>query len=209
MPNDSSTGGPLLPDLSGPAPLEGQALNQFLQNWLSAVIGFDPTLVRPRWQAEPANLPAAAVCWIAMGVTRRPAETYVMAQHDPAADNGDGASYYSRHERLELLVSFYDLGVNGQADYYCSLLVDGLAVAQNNEPLLLAGFVFVEADQPVVVPTLFKERWQYRVDLPVSLKRVTMRKYPIRNVLSLDAVIVAQGASGTPPLIIPASAPPH
>lgn len=206
MVNDSATGGPIRPDPAGPQPLEGQALNQFLQGWIVGIIGLDPTLVRPRWQPEPANIPDAFNCWVAIGVTRRPNDTYVSIKHLPDADGGLGADLMERHETLDLLSSFYDTGVNGQADMYCSLLADGLQIAQNRELLDINGFGLIEASEPLVVPVLFKERWLYRVDLAIQMRREVLRQYPVRNVLSVHGTIVSD-TPGFPPVPFAGSPP--
>ena len=189
MANDSTTSGPLLPDPNGPAPLVGQALNQFLQGWLVGISGFDPTLIRPRWQAEPPNIPTEGTCWMAFGVRTHSPDTYGYVRHDPAADGGLGADDYQRHESLDILMSFYDLGVSGQADYYASLIVDGLQIDQNLELLQINGFGLTETKEPTAVPVLFKERWQYRVDLELSLRRQIRRTYRVRNILKFQGTI--------------------
>jgi len=189
IPGDSTQGGAIRPLPLGPAPFEGQSLNQFLQAWLVGITGIDPTLIRPRWQPEPANIPDAGQYWAAFGITARKNDAYVQIIHDPAADDGQGADIMIRHETLETLTSFYDLGVNGQADYYASLLKDGLQIRQNQELLDLNGFALIEAGELIVAPVLFKERWQYRVDLAIKLRREIRRLYPIRSVASLSQTI--------------------
>lgn len=198
MLNDSRSGGPLLPDALGPQPLEGQALNQFLQSWFVGITAIDPTLIRPRWQPEPANIPDAGDFWVAFGLTRRVADAYVSMVHDPDADEGLGADIMQRHETLELLVSFYDLGVNGQADSYAALFMDGLQVPQNRELLDLNAFGLVEASNPVAVPVLFKERWLYRVDLALTMRRRITRKYPVRNLISAQGTIITDSDRHVP-----------
>lgn len=205
MVNDSSTGGALLPDPSGPQPLEGAALNEFLQAWVVGMIGIDPTLVRPRWQAEPPNIPSAGEAWVAFGVRKRPNDTYVFNKHMSDADNGEGADLQLRHETLDILASFYDLGVGGQADYLVSLLKDGIQVAQNREILVLNGYGVVEASEPTAVPSLLNERWLYRVDLGITLRRQTQRKYLVRNVLGLTATVLTSEGPSVAVVINPSS----
>lgn len=187
MSNDSSTGGPLLPLNTYPAPLEGQALNRFLQTWVAGLTGLDGTLVRPRWQAEPPSFPVDGTAWAAIGVTRRPSDTFPHVRHDPT---GEGFDVLYRHERLAMLCSFYDLGTNGQADYYCALLRDGGAIAQNREILILNQFELVNFDEPIAVPVLTKQRWLYRVDMVVNLRRVIVRAYPVLNLKRAEGIIV-------------------
>jgi hypothetical protein len=199
--NDSSTIGPVRPEPTSPGPLEGRALNQFLQAWLVGMTGIDPTLIRPRWQAEPANIPAAGQYWVAFGITKRINDAYVHLSHDPTANGGLGADMMIRHETIETLTSFFDLGVNGQADYFASILKDGLQIPQNREVLDRNAFGLVSASELTIVPTLFKERWQYRVDLAIILRREVRRIYPIRNVLAASIEVVPDYPLDPPPFV--------
>lgn len=197
MSNDSTTGGPLAPDPSpAPAPLEGRALLTFIQAWVATLSGLDGSLVRPRWQAEPPNIPDAGVAWAAVGVHDRRSDAFPVVLHHPDVD---GYDTLQRHQYLDVLCSFYDLGVDGLADLHADQLSDGAAIAQNREVLMLNGFALVEAPpQGRSVPSLIKARWLYRVDVPVSLRRVVLRNYPVRNVLSLDGTIYTSDGTSQP-----------
>lgn len=186
MTNTSATGGYLAPEAS-PAPLEGQDLNRFLQQVVVGVTGLSGTLVRPRWQAVPPNLPAAATVWAAVGVLSRPSDTFPHVLHDPDVL---GADVLTRNETLNLQVSFYDTGTNGQADKFCAILRDGLVIAQNREVLGLNGMVLNSTGDPQPVPALLKQRWLYRVDLPVVIVREVRRVYPILNLASFVGTLV-------------------
>src|SRR5579864_3205429 len=166
MPNDSSTGGYLLP-LPDPAPLEGEALNDFLQGWIVGITGLDGTMVRPRYQAEPPNIPNAGTAWAAIGTQIRPADEFPYVVHNGTANGGLGQDELHQHEDIEILCSFYDLGTNGQADAYAALLRQGLAIDQNLEPLTLQGMGLVACGAPIPLPAL-KTRWLYRVDMTVT-----------------------------------------
>src|SRR5258708_4203476 len=120
---DSTTGGYLLP--VGAPPLEGEALNNFLQGWIVGITGLDGTMVRPRWQAEPPNIPTAGTAWAAIGTQVRPADEFPYVRHNGAANGGAGQDELHQHEDIEILVSFYDLGTNGQADAFAALLRQG------------------------------------------------------------------------------------
>lgn len=196
MSNDSSTGGPLLPIPSGPAPLEGQALNRFLQQWVAALTGLPGNVVLPRWQADPANIPDAGTSWAAIGVTQRVADNFPHIHHDPT---GEGTDILIRHESLTLGCSFFDLGTNGQADYYAALLRDGSAIAQNREIFDLNGFALVNVGETVAVPVLTKQRWMYRVDMNVFLRRAIERSYPVLNLQRVQGTIVNDDGDYTLP----------
>jgi hypothetical protein len=116
-----------------------------------------------------------------------------------------GYDQLQRHQTLVLRCSFYDTGTNGQADFYADFMKDALAIAQNREPLQLAGMGLIDVEEPVVVPSLLKERWLYRTDLVVNLRRVILRNYGVLNIESLDAEIVAQpdGSAATITINLP------
>ncbi len=191
MPNDSTTGGPVAASPT-PAPLEGQALMRFLQQWLVGITGLDGTLVRPQFQIDVPNIPDAGVAWMSFRLRDQRSDTYPMVVHDggdPALEaqgQPQGADSLHRHETIEILCSFYDTGDTGRADEYMKILRDGLAISQNKEPLWNAGMGFVACGDAVTVPSLVKTKWLYRVDLPVVIRREVVRTYPVRNLL--DAV---------------------
>lgn len=185
MTNDSSTGGYLTPDPTT-GPLEGKELMRFLQQVVMGITSINGDLVRPRWQAEPPNIPQSGTSWVAMGITERPSDTNAYIKHFP-----DGHDELQRHEELNILCSFYDTGYDGQADANCAVLRDGLQVPQNREVLFLAGMGLIDTGIPVAVPSLLKTRWLYRVDMPWRVRRIILRTYPVRNVLSLNGVLIA------------------
>ena len=91
--------------------------------------------------------------------------------------NFNGQDTVVRQQVLEMLVSFY--GPN--ADSFAELLVDGLSVAQNWEYLYPQDMALVATGDPATVPELVKERWLYRVDVPVTLRRSLNRTYPVED----------------------------
>lgn len=190
MVNTSSTGGYLSPT-STTLPLEGDALQDFIHDVVVGITGLDPKLVRPRWLSEPANIPDAGVAWCAVGVLTRPSDTFPY-QKSVNDDGNVGSVELQRHERLNIIASFYDLGSGGKADGLAALLRDGFSVSQNREQLQLNGWAFVSCEEPTPVPSLLKERWLYRCDLPFQLRRAIVRTYPIENLLSAEGVIETQ-----------------
>lgn len=180
MPNTSATGGPLAP-LPSPAPLDGQELLDKIQEWVVGVTGMEGTLVRPSWQPEPPNVPTAGEAWCALAIKRRPFDNY------PAVVHGDNVDHFQRHERLDVLASFYDLGSGGEADALAGLLRDGCMVAQNLEALLPIRLETV--GDYIAVPALLKTRWQYRADLDITLIRQIDRDYRVLDLLGADITI--------------------
>lgn len=191
MPNTSATGGPLLPAVA-PAPLEGLTLNEFLQGLVAGITGLDGTLVRPRYQTEPSNIPQAFTAWCAVGsqVRRRESQAYVV--HNP---DGDGSDHLQRQEQLDVLCSFYDTGSSGEADSLAAVLMDGLAIEQNRTPLFLEGMGLVAApSEATAVPSLMKQRWLYRVDTMFQINRKVKRTYAILSLTSAFATLYANDA---------------
>ena len=116
----------------------------------------------------------------------RPADTFPYIRHDPS-----GYDELKRIQRIEMLCSFYDLGTNGLADSLASLLQDNLSVDQNLEALNVQDdFKLASTGEPVAVPVIFKDRWLYRVDLPVVLSRTITRRYNVLNVASAHAELI-------------------
>jgi hypothetical protein len=176
-----------------PAPLEGSALEDFLQQVIVGTTGMDGVVVRPRWQPEPPNIPPQFDAWCAFGVVSRPSDLFPYVEEDVADDVGTAT--LQRHEVLDVLCSFYDTGAAGSADENAALLRDGLAIAQNREALQLAGFGIVEVGEALAVPSLLKTRWLYRVDIHFVVRRVILRTYNVLTLLTATATVVvdAQG----------------
>jgi hypothetical protein len=179
--NTSNQAGYLLP--VAPNPLQGVGLQNFLQEVLVGITGMDGKLVRPRWQSEPPDIPIAGTVWCAFGITSRIKDTFAFTKHVPG--NADvGTDVLQRQEELHITASFYDLGSEGQADQYAELLADGFQIAQNREVLQSQGFAFVNSGDLTPMPVLLKERWQYRVDVELVIRRQIDRIY---NVLNLES----------------------
>jgi hypothetical protein len=181
---DSSTGGYLYATNSG---LEGQGLQRAIQQWIVGVTGLDGALVRPRWQLEPPNVPEDGQVWVAFGLGNASVENYPYVEHDPT---GDGKDTLQRHERFEVLCSAYDLGSTGLADETLSLFRDGIAIPQNLEGLRQSGISLIEVGDMISVPVLLKQRWYYRVDMTVVLRRQITREYAVLNVVSASGEVL-------------------
>lgn len=197
--NTSATGGYLGPAVA-PAPLEGLALLNFFQAWLVGLSGIVGTLVRPALVPEPANIPPAATAWAAFRFRARSSDAFPYVEHVHTVDGGEDR--LQRHEELDLLVSFYDTGVTGQADALASRTRDGTAIPQNLEPLTTAGMGLISVGSLQPVPSLLKERWLYRVDLPIGVRREVRRSYPVLNLLSAEGNIYTDTGIGPFPFLV-------
>lgn len=183
MSNTSATGGYLVPATS-PAPLEGQSLDQFLQQVVVGITGLAGTLVRPRWQENAPNTPARSVDWAAVGITERTPDTFAATTQSANASGGAATLY--RHEKLTFLVSFY--GPN--AGSYAGILSDGLQIPQNLEVLTTNRMGLVETGRPRQVPEIIKNQWVRRYDLQVTINRQIVREYPVLTLVSADGTAV-------------------
>lgn len=215
-PNDSSVAGYLRPEPAFGMDLENNevqgfdegyfdaqvppsqyGLNAAIQSMIVGITGLQGSLVRLRWQPEPGNIPSAATAWCAFGVTETEADTFASLTHLSGSD-GSASDLFERNEILTVLCSFYGLGNNSFATYYANLLKDGLYIEQNRYAMKSANLAVVEAKRITPVPSLMKERWLYRVDLPVVLRRLVKRSYPVQNIVSASAVIKAETVGDTP-----------
>lgn len=181
--------------LDGSVQLNGQNLNRFLQAWFTCLIAMDGKLFRPRWQPEPPNLPDGN--WAAFGITRRRGDTFAVEKH---IEVEQGMDEIHRHEEIDVLVSFYGPG----ADANASALREGMQVSQNREPLMRQGMGLIEASEVLPVPSTVKQRWLYRSDITVRLRREIVRAYPVLHLLAADGTLKANAAitTITEPLLV-------
>lgn len=171
---DSSTGGYLIP--SGTPPLDDQALDRFFHDLFVGVTGLDPTLVRPRWQPQPGNMPGRAVNWMAQGV---------VAMRDdgvPWKEFQQGTEIYTlcRNQIIVNRLSFYGPSAGATE----ALLRDGLGIDQNREAINAQGISLVRVGDPRVLPVLLNEQWARRIDVEVTFRRLISRTYPVLSILS-------------------------
>lgn len=184
---DSSTGGFIAP-ISAP-PINDQDLYIALQATVTGITGLPGNKVWPRWQANPAGRPAITVDWAAVGTTTLISDTFPVEDHD---QTGDGSSTQQTHEEIDVLISFY--GPNCEAK--SKLLRDGLKISQNRDAMYVFGLKLIETRGHTKSADLVNNQWYPRADLTVRVRRQVDRTYPILNVLSLDAALVADGLTG-------------
>jgi len=174
----SATGGPLTPTNS-PAPLEGDALANFFHDWFVGLTGLPASMVRPRWQPEPAALPQVGTDWMAFGITNRASDVNAAELH---FSSGAGYNELRRHEVLTIMVSVY--GPN--ADSFIEVLRDGMQLGQNREVLVLAAMGLVESGDVVSAPELIKDKWYYRTDMSIRIRRQIVRQYAVETLQSAN-----------------------
>ena len=194
-PNDSSTGGFLVPDTAAvAAPLEDNALADFLQAWVVGLTGLPAALVWPRWQPNPPNMPTNATNWASIGIREVEGDTFAFENHAPALNSGAGENLIQRTETLEVLCSFYGPNANGNA----SLLRDGASVAQNSEVFQLNGMGLVSVGGIHAVPSLINNQWYYRNDVTVKIRRSIIRAYPVLHLLTAQGSVKTDTGLTTP-----------
>lgn len=180
--NNSSTGGYILP--APPAPLPSNlTFKQFLQTAFVGISGLDPTLVRPKWEINPAKQPDVGINWLAIGIGTKRSNYNIY--NGSAVVNSQIVNVSSRHEDIEVKCSFY--GPN--SDDYVDVVVDGFQIQQNLEALATAFMGFVYTSEAIRVPDFVNERWIDRYEMSVFLRRERLRTYPILTFSSVSGTI--------------------
>lgn len=187
---------PVLQPLPVPAPAQGVDLNNFLQEWFVALSGLAGALVRPAPQTTPPNLPPNAIVWMAFNAQVQQSDEFPFT--GMVGSGNDSQYQLQRNELIRVLCSFYDQGIDGQANKYASLVRDNLFIPQNLEVLYNVNMGLVHCDALVAVPSLLKERWLYRVDLPVFITRQVVRNYNVPSILTAEGQIQSDNGVVTP-----------
>ena len=183
MTNTSATGGYLIPFT--PAPGEDGSLDQALQPILAGITGFDPSLVRRKWQEVSPPTPPANVTWLAFGAIDESADTNAALVHNPQGDGGLGNLTSYRTEETQIMASFY----GPDCASYAAGLRDGFGIGQNREAMQRAGIAFVQNERLTKVPELRGEGWVRRVDVVFRIRRTAARTYRIRNIIGVTGQV--------------------
>lgn len=192
---DSTTAGYLQPTGSTPVspsiPLMGQSLNRFFQQHIKGITGLPGTHVRVAFQTESPEPPSDGNCWCAFRVLNRKAE--------PFAFEGVVNDQYliSRHEEMDILCSFYDKGSNGYADYYASVLREGLHLSQNRQPLTLVNMGLIETGDIFPAPVILKQTWLYRMDITFRIRRQLVWTFDVKTITSASIDLQCEGPDGS------------
>lgn len=176
--------------------LDDDPLFDFFHDLIAGITGMAGNVIIPRWQPEAPNIPDFNSSWCAFGITDYDADVFAAELHIPnrldvnfILDQSrlDSAvmNELRRHEKVNCLASFY--GPN--AIYLARLLRDGLQVSQNQEMLSMNSMGLVESGNVTLVPSLVKERWLRRADLPFTIRRQVVRRYPVLDLLHSGIVL--------------------
>ncbi|MDG7050611.1 MAG: hypothetical protein JRZ94_05350 [Nitrososphaerota archaeon] len=180
MPNTSATGGYLVGTVNPTVLYTDNALQDFLHEWIVGITGLAPALVRPRWQPEQPNIPQSAVDWCAFGITDKSYIGQPFVNHIASSiAYPNGYDEVRSHQELTVMVTFY----GPDAENYELLLSKGMFVAQNQEALNLVNVALTGCGGSTTIPELIKEKWVYRVDLPIYFRRQIVLDYQVLNLL--------------------------
>ena len=203
MTNTSATGGPLLPDsgtddvnsisntsigdqdpnLYYPLPLTDDALDHIFHDLFMGITGLDATLIRPRWQRQPGNMPPSTTTWMAHGVEARRYDVYSDQDFIP-----DVGIVVSRTQELDNLVSIY----GPQMDLIEIKLRNGLDVYQNMDLGTENGIVLVEVGLVRNTSILINGLWQKKIDVKITFRRKLVTVYPVKSIVGVDYEIITK-----------------
>ena len=181
MTNTSATGGYLAPVAFGD---NDAALRRVIHDFIAGVTGIDGGLVRPKWQKNPAAIPANGTDWCAFDLNNFMAGNAYQVQ---IADGDDTQLQYQQNEVFDLNCSFY--GDNCQR--YAGVIRDGLQIAQNREALFLLGVSVSGGVQITRAPELIDDVWFDRCDISVQMGRTVNSDYPVLHFTGADGTIQA------------------
>jgi len=180
--NTSATGGYLVPDTASIPPSD-TALIDILQEWIAGVSGIESSLLRPRWQPDPPNLPGPLFTWGAFGIEIIPSEVYPSVTH---YGEGEGYSLLRRQEMIHLLITMY----GPESQKRMGLLREGMILSQNRDNLLRQGMSVVKSTPCLTIPEMIKNKWIFRTDMKIILCRKITNKYPILNMQSIPPLTI-------------------
>jgi hypothetical protein len=186
MTNTSATGGPLYSiDTNGY--LADDALEDFIQTWLTAVTALKGKLVRPVYQPDPPPLPDYGETWLAFNVKPGKLDWDASNTQFPPTDESDGASRTFRSQEIDVDL----VGIGPNAGSLLTQFIMALGQGQNLEMLKAKHFAFVGANEPTITSIKSKARWQRRVDLKVSLRRTVQFTYAVLPVEAATGEIIS------------------
>lgn len=179
MPNDSTTGGYLQP--TGGNALDDQGLDRVFHDLFMNLSGLAATAIFPRWQEIPPNMPANGTGWIAQGVTNRRDDVFAWQNFDAATQTFT----INRNQELDNLLSFY----GPDASTIEALVRDNLVLGQNRDVINALGIALVKVGDPRNLSMQINERWQKRIDVVVTFRRLIWRTYPVVSLLSAPITV--------------------
>ena len=159
MYNTSATGGYLKPINN--ITIDGVELRNAIGDILVGVSGLSNDLVRPAYQNNTPPRVSIDTNWIAFFIQERRGD----ANSYQEEDNSGEKLLLTRHEELDILLSFY----GPDCMSYASLIREGLELQQNSEAMNALGMAFVRVGEMSYIPELINERYYERVDCLLTL----------------------------------------
>ena len=164
----------LLP-LPSPVPLFDDPLDNLIQANIVNITGLPASMVRPRFQPEPASHPEYNVDWCAFGIASYDNDAFAAHTFNPTGNGGTGSMTVERDELITVNLSFY-----GPDNYqYISAYREGIALDFNRFDLYAANTNLVSVGQIVNLPALLKDKWVKRLDTKVVFRRRVSRSYGV------------------------------
>ena len=163
--------------------LEDQELDRFIHDLIYGITRLDPTLIRPRWQQEPANLPANGTTWCAFGITNKINDTNASEKFI------NTGTIITRNQEVDILISCYGTQA-GQLD---SVFREGISLAQNREHMRLNNIGYVSLSDVRNTSLEINKQWNKRLDSVLRIRRNITRFYPIKDLLSAETNINYDG----------------
>ena len=148
-----------------------QSLEDVFQAFIKGVTGLSGKMVRPRYQNPPPSMPAVGVNWVAFNVKS------TFADDTPSFNISLTENQSSRHEELELFLSFY----GDQGQYCANLFKDGTAIPQNIAHLKQKKINFIECRKIQTVPDFLNQQYVHRYDVVAIYTRKTSRSYALNQ----------------------------
>ncbi len=171
---------------TGNPPLNDDQLQDLLQTWFVGLVGIDPSLVRPRWQANPPDRPPAEINWLAFGIADRPGDWDGHVSHVAATTTSPAGDLLYANEELVIECSAYGPG----SDAIRSAIWTGTKISQNLDLLRANGMGFIEVGQPRSFGERIKQIIIRRVDFRVRLRRAVGLLYSVQDLDSASASLI-------------------
>lgn len=174
-----------------PSDIDGELNDELLQDGLQSIVvgltGMSGTLVIPRFQQNPPDMPGLDVTWAAIGLTKKSRWTFAFEKHFPSTVGGQpSTSKVIREEDLWVLTSFF--GPNGDA--MSELFSMGFQIATNRQAMQQLGFAFIESMDSIPRPDMINEQNRVVYDVEFRVRRRQGYTYAVQEFTSVGVVII-------------------
>lgn len=179
MPNNSSTGGFILPTTTTE---NDKILLRTFHDLFVGISGLDNTLVRPRFQRNPPPIPTSEVDWIAFGIQELEEDFTPFKKV-----NNDGlTSDYVYTDKIVLLLSFF----GDNSEKYFGRVYQGLQVEQNRTALRIKNITFQNAEKMFSRYENINDQFYKRTDALFNFNRKRVDNFAEMSLLSLQDNII-------------------